>query len=371
MVNNSSSTFSSWDSTFSGPLLIAGPCSAESENQILSTGRKLHSIGVNIFRAGIWKPRTRPNSFEGVGDIGLPWLKSLQDELGIKVAIEVANAKHVQKALNAGIDVLWIGARSSVNPFSIQEIADSLKGVDVPILVKNPINPDVDLWQGAIERILSSGIKKIAAVHRGFSSYNTTKYRNLPMWEISIEMRRRMPDLPMICDPSHIGGRRALIHEISQKAMDLNYDGLMVESHTNPDYAWTDSSQQITPDMLQDILKKLVHKVVEVDNPEIQNELTLLRNQIDHFDNELIGILKERMNIASLIGEYKSENNVTILQPKRWQEILTKSLKEGSDANLSQEFMRKVFSAIHQESINKQTNVNKKQEEIKKGSLIK
>ena len=360
MENEKNSIFKSWEiGSKLNPLIIAGPCSAESESQIMSIGTKLKALGVNFFRAGIWKPRTRPNSFEGVGAIGLPWLKLLKQELGIKVAVEVANAKHVHEALKADVDILWIGARTSVNPFSIQEIADSLKGTDVPILVKNPINPDVDLWQGAIERIIGAGIDKIAAVHRGFSSFNNTIYRNVPMWELPIELRRRMPDIPMICDPSHIGGKRTMIQEISQKAMDLNYDGLMIECHTDPDNAWSDAAQQITPAALQKVLDQLILKVLEVDNPAVKNELKELRNQIDHFDNELIAVLQQRMKVASQIGQYKSANNITILQPKRWHEILTRSLEIGANANLSSEFMSKVFSAIHQESINKQTAIVK------------
>ena len=348
--------FDNWNvNSDNQPLIIAGPCSAESESQILSTGKELKRLGVDIFRAGIWKPRTRPNSFEGVGSIGLPWLQLLKKEYGFKIAIEVANAKHVHEALKSNIDILWIGARTSVNPFSIQEIADSLKGVDIPIFVKNPINPDVDLWQGAIERIQGAGIDKIAAIHRGFSTYDKSVYRNKPMWELPIELRRRMPLLPMICDPSHIGGKRTMIQGVSQKAMDLNYDGLMIECHVNPDSAWSDSAQQITPLQLKVILEKLVHKVVEIDNPEIKNELKVLRNQIDHFDSELIAVLNERMKVANFIGEHKSANNITILQPKRWEEILNRTLNLGEKVSLSPDFISKIFSAIHQESINKQT----------------
>ena len=343
------------DLNLSHPLVIAGPCSAETEQQVLKIAIDLKDTDVTIFRAGIWKPRTRPNSFEGVGSIGLPWLQLLKKEFGFKTAIEVANSKHVDQALNSEIDILWIGARTSVNPFSIQEIADSLKGVDVPVFVKNPINPDVDLWQGAIERIQGAGISKIAAVHRGFSTYDKSVYRNKPMWELPIELRQRMPLIPMICDPSHIGGRRGMIQEISQKAMDLNYDGLMIESHIDPDNAWSDSDQQITPAQLKTILEKLVLKFVEVDNLEVKNELKELRNQIDYFDAELINVLSQRMKVANHIGKYKSINNITILQPKRWKEIVKRTLELGATEDLSSGFISKVFSAIHQESINKQT----------------
>jgi chorismate mutase len=356
MNNRKKTIFDNWNvNSDNQPLIISGPCSAESESQILSIGKELKSLGVDVFRAGIWKPRTRPNSFEGVGSIGLPWLQLLKKEFGFKTAIEVANSKHVDQALNSEIDILWIGARTSVNPFSIQEIADSLKGVDVPIFVKNPINPDVDLWQGAIERIQGAGISKIAAVHRGFSTYDKSVYRNKPMWELPIELRQRMPLIPMICDPSHIGGRRGMIQEISQKAMDLNYDGLMIESHIDPDNAWSDSDQQITPTQLKTILEKLVLKFVEVDNLEVKNELKELRNQIDYIDTELINVLSQRMKVANHIGKYKSINNITILQPKRWKEVVKRTLELGATEDLSSGFISKVFSAIHQESINKQT----------------
>ena len=356
MDNKKETIFDNWNiNSDNQPLIISGPCSAESESQILSIGKELKSLGVDVFRAGIWKPRTRPNSFEGVGSIGLPWLQLLKKEFGFKTAIEVANSKHVDQALNSEIDILWIGARTSVNPFSIQEIADSLKGVDVPIFVKNPINPDVDLWQGAIERIQGAGISKIAAVHRGFSTYDKSVYRNKPMWELPIELRQRMPLIPMICDPSHIGGRRGIIQEISQKAMDLNYDGLMIESHIDPDNAWSDSDQQITPTQLKTILEKLVLKFVEVDNLEVKNELKELRNQIDYIDAELINVLSQRMKVANHIGKYKSINNITILQPKRWKEVVKRTLELGATEDLSSGFISKVFSAIHQESINKQT----------------
>ena len=358
MENEKNSIFKSWEiGSKVNPLIIAGPCSAESESQIMSIGTKLKTLGVNVFRAGIWKPRTRPNSFEGVGAIGLPWLKLLKQELGIKVAVEVANAKHVHEALKADVDILWIGARTSVNPFSIQEIADSLKGTDVPILVKNPINPDVDLWQGAIERIIGAGIDKIAAVHRGFSSFNNTIYRNVPMWELPIELRRRMPDIPMICDPSHIGGKRTMIQEISQKAMDLNYDGLMIECHTDPDNAWSDAAQQVTPKRLIQIMKDLKIRDKTSEGEDYQNQLNNLRSQIDVADQNLLTTLGKRMKVAKDIGKLKSDNNVAILQNKRWNEILGKMILDGEDHGLSEEFILKFFKAIHQESINNQKKI--------------
>ncbi len=360
--------FNSWGISKNKPLIISGPCSAESENQILSIGKELKEIGVEVFRAGIWKPRTRPNSFEGVGAIGLPWLQNLKQQYGFKLAVEVANAKHVNQALKSNIDILWVGARTTVNPFAVQEIADSLEGVDVPVLIKNPINPDVNLWQGAIERIQGAGIDKVAAVHRGFSTFDKSNYRNLPMWQIPIELKRRMPQLPMICDPSHIGGKRSMIHQISQKAMDLNYDGLMIESHVDPDNAWSDSMQQITPDELNTILNELVYKVVDFDDANFKNDLRDLRSQIDHFDNELFSVLQQRMKVAVQIGEYKRKNNITVLQPRRWNEILSKIIQQGEEHDLSSEFVKRIFSAIHQESINKQTAIVNRVDNIKKSS---
>ncbi|MBI9066250.1 MAG: bifunctional 3-deoxy-7-phosphoheptulonate synthase/chorismate mutase type II [Salinivirgaceae bacterium] len=341
----------------SRPVTIAGPCSAESEEQILDTARQLKAQNIEIFRAGIWKPRTRPNSFEGVGSIGLEWLKLVQKEVGLKVSTEVANVKHVYEALRMGVDILWIGARTSANPFAMQEIADALKGVDIPVLVKNPVNPDVDLWRGAIERIQGAGITRVGAIHRGFSSFNKTRYRNIPQWQLPIELRQKMPDIPMICDPSHIGGNRDILQEISQKAMDLNYDGLIIETHCNPDKAWSDASQQITPDQLKNLLGKLVlrHRNME---PGVLNEtLEDLRLKIDQFDDDLLGILEERMKVAEQIGMFKKENNITILQPDRWQEILAKTLEKGHNRDLSDEFISQMFRAIHQESINKQTKI--------------
>jgi len=337
------------------PLIIAGPCSAESEEQVLTTARQLKDMNVSLFRAGIWKPRTRPNSFEGVGSIGLEWMRTVQRELNMKVSTEVANVKHVYEALKFGVDVIWIGARTSANPFAMQEIADALKGVDIPVLVKNPVNPDVDLWLGAIERIMGAGITKVGAIHRGFSTFDKTRYRNIPQWQLPIELRQKMPNIPMICDPSHIGGKRDMIHELSQKALDLNFDGLIIETHCNPDKAWSDASQQVTPTALNDIIGKLILRHREIDDNTILDTLDDLRVQIDKYDTEMLDIIEERMKVAETIGRYKKENNITILQPDRWQEILDKTLAKCANRNLSPDFIKAVFKAIHQESINKQT----------------
>lgn len=339
------------------PLVIAGPCSAESEEQVLETAKQLKAQDIEVFRAGIWKPRTRPNSFEGVGSIGLEWMKLVQNEVGMKVSTEVANVKHVYEALRMGVDIIWIGARTSANPFAMQEIADALKGVDIPVLVKNPVNPDVDLWMGAIERIQGAGISKVGAIHRGFSTFDKTRYRNIPQWQLPIELRRKMPDLPMICDPSHIGGRRDILQEISQKAMDLNYDGLIVETHINPDKAWSDAKQQLTPLQLKELLEKLVLRSINASDPSLMHTLDDLRTQIDKFDNELLNILEERMKVAEKIGQYKKANNITILQPDRWQQILSKTLEKGANHDLSDDFIVQIFKSIHQESINKQTKI--------------
>lgn len=345
----------------SRPLVIAGPCSAESEEQVLDTAKQLKEQGITVFRAGIWKPRTRPNAFEGVGSIGLDWLKTVQQELGLMVSTEVANVKHVYEALRTGVDIIWIGARTSANPFAMQDIADALKGVDIPVFVKNPVNPDVDLWMGAIERIQGAGITKVGAIHRGFSSFDKSRYRNMPQWQLPIELRQKMPDLPMICDPSHIAGRRDILLEISQKAMDLNYDGLIIETHNNPDKAWSDAKQQITPVELKKLLNSIVLRHREIDDKISLETLEDLRVEIDNYDDKLLSILDDRMKIVEKIGEYKKANNLTILQPDRWNAILDKILEKGKNKNFSDEFLTKLFKAIHQESINKQTQImNKK-----------
>ncbi len=338
------------------PFIISGPCSAETEEQMLETARELNKTGVRIFRAGIWKPRTRPNSFEGIGSSALQWMKSVKQETGMLTSTEVANVKHVYEALKAGIDILWIGARTTANPFAVQEIAEALRGVDIPVLVKNPVNPDVDLWMGALERLEQAGITQTGAIHRGFSSYEHSIYRNAPQWQIPIELKRRIPGLTMICDPSHIGGKRDLLLSISQKAMDLDFDGLMVETHPNPDAAWRDARQQITPQALQKMMESLVVRQVQPEGVSL-NTLEDLRFKIDQFDAELLAILEKRMQTACEIGQYKKENNMTILQAGRWEAILKKSIHYGEKHQLSTDFINTIFKAIHQESINKQTAI--------------
>jgi chorismate mutase len=339
------------------PLVIAGPCSAETEEQVLKTAHQLKNSDVSIFRAGIWKPRTRPGGFEGVGAIGLKWLDKAKAETGLMMAVEVANAAHVKLALEHDIDVLWIGARTTVNPFTVQEIADALTGTDKIVLVKNPVNPDLSLWIGGIERIANAGILKIGAVHRGFSTYEKTKYRNIPEWQIAIELQSRLPDLPLICDPSHITGRREMIKEVSQQALDLNYDGLMIETHIDPENAWSDAAQQVTPDALKQILKDLVIRKTSDDTEFFNERLSRLRSQIDEFDTKIIEVLGKRMQISDAIGALKKEKNVAILQNKRWLEILKKMNEEGKPKNLSEEFILRLFQAIHQESIAHQQKV--------------
>jgi len=339
------------------PLIMAGPCSAETEEQVLETARQLKELGVFIYRAGIWKPRTRPNTFEGVGKEGLPWLKKVQSEYGMLTATEVANAHHVFEALKYGVDIIWIGARTTANPFAVQEIADALEGTDIPVLIKNPVNPDVELWIGAFERLNQSGIKKLAAIHRGFSAYHKSFYRNSPQWQIPIELKRRIPELPVITDPSHICGNRELLFEISQKAMDLNFEGLIIESHITPDKAISDAYQQITPETLKGLLNRLVLRNPNIENAIIMHTLEDLRNEIDKYDSKLLEILADRMKVAEKIGRYKKENNITILQSGRWDELLKERTNKAVKKGLSEEFILKVLRAIHQESINHQTKV--------------
>ncbi len=338
------------------PLLISGPCSAETEEQVLATAHALKNQNVSVFRAGIWKPRTRPNTFEGVGVEGLKWLTKVKQETGLKVATEVANAKHAYEALKHNVDVLWIGARTTVNPFAVQEIADALQGVDIPVLVKNPINPDLELWIGALERINKAGITKLGALHRGFSSYGDSAFRNAPNWQIPIELKRRFPELLIINDPSHIGGKRNLIQGISQKAMDLDFDGLMIEVHPNPDEAWSDAKQQITPSQLEEVIKSLKIRS-KGDSKQEQSKLCGLRKKIDYFDQELIEILEARMKVAGEIGEFKRNNDMIVLQNSRWGEVIEQSIALGQTKGLSREFVSKIFKAIHQESINNQTEI--------------
>ncbi len=341
------------------PLVIAGPCSAETEEQVLSTAHQLANKGVTLFRAGIWKPRTKPGGFEGVGVKGLTWLRKVREETGMYIATEVATARHTYEALKAGVDVLWIGARTTANPFAVQEIADALVGVDIPVLVKNPVNPDLELWIGALERIYNAGIHKLGAIHRGFSSYEKKIYRNEPQWHIPIELRRRIPNLPILCDPSHIGGKRELIAPICQQAMDLNFNGLVIESHCNPNQAWSDAAQQITPDVLDYILNLLVIREGVQQSTE---NLNMLRKQIDNCDNELIEVLSKRMRIAREIGTYKKEHNMTVLQSNRYNEILHKRGEQGEECGMSATFMKEVFASIHEESVRQQIEILNKKE---------
>ncbi len=339
------------------PLVIGGPCSAETEEQVLKIAHELKNTDVTVYRAGIWKPRTRPGMFEGVGAIGLGWLKKVKEETGLLTATEVANKDHVKLALENDVDILWIGARSTVSPFIMQEIADALEGTDKIVLVKNPVNPDLALWLGGVERLYSSKINRLGLIHRGFSTYEKTKYRNIPEWQIAIEVKNKFPDLPIICDPSHIAGRRDLIFDISQAALDLNFDGLMIETHWDPDNAWSDSAQQVTPSRLVEIMRDLKVRKKTTDEEAYQNELNNLRAQIDVVDQTLLDTLGKRMNVALEIGALKKSNNVAVLQNKRWNEILGKMILEGQERQLSEEFILRVFKAIHQESINKQEKI--------------
>jgi chorismate mutase len=345
------------DFQLSHPLVIAGPCSAETEDQVLKIAHELKNSDVSIFRAGIWKPRTRPGGFEGVGAIGLKWLQKAKSETGLLMATEVANANHVQLALEHDIDVLWIGARTTVNPFAVQEIADALKGTDKIVLIKNPVNPDLSLWIGGLERLYNAGIKKLGVIHRGFSTYEKTKYRNNPEWQIAIDLQNKFPDLPLICDPSHITGKRDMILEVSQQALDLNYDGLIIETHTDPDNAWSDAAQQVTPTVLKQIFEDLRVRKETDEADDYTKKMNKLRAQIDDFDAKLLDVLGSRMKIADQIGSLKKEKNVAILQNKRWQEILDKMINDGNHKGLSEEFIIQLFKAIHQESINHQEKI--------------
>lgn len=340
------------------PLIISGPCSAETEEQVMETARQLAATGkVDVLRAGIWKPRTRPGSFEGIGTKGLPWMQQAKKETGLPTAVEVATAKQVEDALHFDVDVLWVGARTTVNPFSVQEIADALRGVDVPVLIKNPINPDLELWLGAVERIAKAGIKSIGLIHRGFSSYGNTEYRNAPMWHLAIEMKRRYPEMMIINDPSHICGRRDILLDVAQKAIDLDFDGLMIESHIDPDNAWSDAKQQVTPDRLAELLNTIIWRKEDINSEAYHAALEKFRQQINHLDDELMQILGQRMKIAEKIGEFKKNNNITILQTNRWNEILERATIKGDKLGLSKEFITKYFDAVHMESINHQNKI--------------
>lgn len=335
------------------PIVIAGPCSAETEEQVMATARELAKNGVKIFRAGIWKPRTKPGGFEGVGEQGLAWLRRVKDETGMLVATEVATKQHVKAALVAGVDVLWIGARTSANPFAMQEIADALAGVDVPVLVKNPVNPDLELWIGAMQRLYNAGLRRIGAIHRGFSAYGKHLYRNMPQWHIPIELRRRLPNLTIFCDPSHIGGKRELVAPLSQQAMDMGFDGLIIESHCEPDSAWSDKSQQVTPEVLNFIL----HTLVVRDSVQTTESLALLRQQIDQIDSELLEALSKRMRVSREIGQYKKEHSMPVVQTGRYDDILNSRARSAEELGMSGEFMKVVYQAIHEESVRQQIEV--------------
>lgn len=340
------------------PLIISGPCSAETEEQVLETAVRLANTGkVDVLRAGIWKPRTRPGSFEGIGTKGLPWLQQAKKQTGLPVAVEVATAKQVEDALHFGVDILWIGARTTVNPFSVQELADALRGIDVPVLIKNPINADLELWTGAVERIAKAGITNIGLIHRGFASYGNTQFRNAPMWHLAIEMKRRNPDMMIINDPSHICGRRDLLLEVAQEAIDLDFDGLMIESHIDPDNAWSDAKQQITPERLAEMLGEIKWRKEDVPSETFHMALEKLREQINHLDDELMQLLSQRMKVADEIGNYKKNNNVTILQTNRWNEILERAYKKSDKLGLSREFITRYMDAVHMESINRQNAI--------------
>ena len=345
------------DMNLGHPLVVAGPCSAETEDQVLKIAHELKDTDVSYYRAGIWKPRTRPGNFEGVGASGLKWLQKVKEETGLKTATEVANRAHVDLALEHDVDLLWIGARSTVSPFIVQEIADALEGTDKVVLVKNPVNPDLSLWLGAVERLSSANIEKLGVIHRGFSTYEKTKYRNIPEWQLAIELQTKFPDLPIINDPSHITGKRDMVFDVSQTALDLNFDGLMIETHYDPDNAWSDAAQQVTPKTLVQIMKDLRIRKETDEEAEYNNSLSNLRAQIDVLDNQLIDLLGKRMKVADGIGELKKQRNVAVLQSNRWNAILGNMILEGEQRGLSEEFVLKMFKAIHQESINHQEKI--------------
>ena len=336
------------------PLVIAGPCSAETEDQVMAAATQLAADGVKIMRAGIWKPRTKPGGFEGIGSEGLAWLKRVKQETGMYVSTEVATQKHVYEALKYGVDLLWIGARTTANPFAVQEIAEALQGVDIPVLVKNPVNPDLELWIGALDRLSNVGLTRIGAIHRGFSSFDKKIYRNLPQWHIPIELKRRYPDLPIICDPSHIGGKRDLIAPLSQQAMDLGFEGLIIESHCDPDNAWSDASQQVTPSRLKEIIGGLV---IRDGKKQTTEDLSGLRRQIDELDDQLLELIAKRMRVSKEIGTFKKEHDMTIVQTDRYDEILTKRISQATEMGMNPEFMRVILEAIHEESVRVQLDI--------------
>lgn len=340
------------------PCVVAGPCSAESEEQVMETAKGLREMGINVFRAGIWKPRTHPGCFEGVGEQGLKWLQKVQQEYGLKVATEVAGEKHVAECLKHGVDMVWLGARTTANPFLVQEIADALKGTDIPVLVKNPVNADLDLWIGALERLSRAGIKKLGVIHRGFSTFDKIKYRNDPQWQVAIELRSRYPELPFFVDPSHLGGSRDYIREISQRSLDLGFEGLMIESHCNPSVALSDARQQLTPAQLRDLLyDQIVVREKDSDSPEWKENIDLLRTKIDVIDENILYALGSRMRISRMIGEYKKENNIAIIQAARWDYLLGKVLEKGKEYGLTEKFLNDVFNAIHEASVEIQNDI--------------
>ncbi len=346
-----------WIQTGGKPLIIAGPCSAETEEQVLETARRIKAEGyAHIMRAGVWKPRTRPGSFEGMGEPALKWLVEAKKETGLPLAIEVATPEHIELALKYGVDVLWIGARTTVNPFNVQDLADALKGVDVPVLVKNPVNPDLALWVGAFERLQGSGIKKLGAIHRGFSNAQETKYRNSPMWAMAVELKRLFPQMPMIGDPSHMAGKRALLMELSQRILDLNYDGMIIETHRDPDAAWSDASQQVTPEKLGEMLRELEVRNANYGS-DFSDELASLREKIDNIDRELMEVLAARMSVVEKLGEYKRDNNVAVLQLDRWKQLHNDRANQAKGLGLYSEFVEEMFKLVHLESIRKQTEV--------------
>lgn len=357
-----------WPIEKKNPLIVAGPCSAETEEQLRETTEAIKNQGINIIRAGVWKPRTRPNSFEGIGTEALQWISAIKKDLNVQFATEVATPEHVEAALKYDIDIIWIGARSTVSPFIVQEIADALKGVDIPVLVKNPINPELALWIGALERINKAGVKKLGAIHRGFSSYQESRFRNVPQWQIPIELKRQFPEMPMICDPSHIGGNRDMIPEISQQALDLNYDGLIIETHRDPNNAWSDAKQQITPDKLGEIVENLKTRKTSSDNIDYLSHLEDLRSQIDYADKEMIEAISNRMNLVGQIGAYKKDNNVAAFQLDRWNEVFRTRTEWAKKLNVSEKLITEIFNLLHVESIKKQTEMMDDPEPITKAN---
>ena len=340
------------------PSVIAGPCSAETEEQVMETAKGLKDLGINVFRAGIWKPRTHPGSFEGIGTEGLGWLQKVKKEYGLKVSTEVASERHVYECIKFGVDLVWLGARTTANPFLVQEIADALKGTDIPVLVKNPVNPDLDLWIGALERLNRAGVKKLGVIHRGFSTFEKIKYRNDPQWQVAIELRSRYPELPFFVDPSHLGGSKDYIREISQRSLDLGFEGLMIESHCNPSCAWSDAKQQLTPPELSDLLyNQIVVRDADSDSPQWKENIDQLRAKIDVIDENLLYTLASRMKVSRQIGQYKKDNNVAILQASRWDAVLAKVVEKGKEYDLPEKFLTAVFNAIHEASVEAQNDI--------------